>query len=468
MPVQEGSLKVNDSRSTSTPVVTAQGERLVSHAGVGMLGETADLAGLTAGISRLFGGHGHVWRAHDPGVSVVQAATSIADGMTNVSSVGQFVTSRPTVFVDAASVSTIRRTVFRFGGELMSAGLDAVMCDARTRAWAAACYAPESLTLDFDATLLQCHSEKEQAAPNFKLGFGFHPLGCWLDETREPLAMILRKGNAGSNTAADHSDVLFRSLCQLPERFQVGHEPGDPASEVLHPILVRCDGAGSTKAFLGDLVERNISFSVGFSTDHRIRDLIAALPEEAWVPAINSDGTARKGAEVVEVRVHEHGSGWPERSRLICRREDPHPGATLSLFDQIRGQRHTLFLTDSTHPDIPALELRHRGHARVEDRIRTWKNTGATHQPYKEFAANQAWLNVTLIAQTLLAWTQLIGFTGELAKAEPATFRTRILHIAGQHATSGRRDYLHLDRTWAWVKDIVNAYTTIRRAFSVP
>lgn len=461
-------MQVKVSRSVSTPVVTAQGERLVSHAGVGMLAEVADRSGLTGGISRLFGGHGHVWRDHDPGVSVVQAAASIADGMTNVSAVGQFVTSRRAVFVNTASVSTIRRTVFTFGEELMSAGVDQVMCDARTRAWDAARYAPASLTLDFDATLLACHSEKEQAAPNYKSGFGFHPLGCWLDETREPLAMILRKGNAGSNTAADHSDVLFRSLEQLPVRFRVGHEPGDPASDVRHSILIRCDGAGSTKAFLADLVERNISFSVGFSADKNIRELIAALPEQAWMPAINSDHTLRDGAEVAEIRVHGTDSGWPDRSRLICRREDPHPGATLSLFDQIQGRRHTLFLTDSTTPDIAALELRHRGHARVEDRIRTWKATGATHQPYKDFAANQAWLNVTLIAQTLLAWTQLIGFTGTLAAAEPATFRTKILHIAGQTATRARQHYLHLDRTWPWVTNIVTAYTTIRRAFTIP
>ena len=138
------------------------------------------------------------------------------------------------------------------------------------------------------------------------------------------------------------------------------------------------------------------------------------------------------------------------------------------MFDQIHGQRHTMFLTDSTDPNIAALELRHRGHARVEDRIRTWKATGATHQPHKEFAANQAWLNVTLIAQTLLAWTQLIGFTGALATAEPATFRTKILHIAGQNATRAPQHYLHLDRTWPWVKDIVAAYTTIRQAFTIP
>jgi len=461
-------VKVKVSRSVTAPVVTALGERLVSHAGVGMLAETADLAGLTGGISRLFGGHGHVWRDHDPGVSVVQAAVSVADGMTNISAVGQFVASRGAVFVNPASVSTTRRTVFTFGEELMSAGLDAVMCDARTRAWDAAGYAPASLTLDFDATLLTCHSEKEQAAPTYKSGFGFHPLGCWLDETREPLAMILRKGNAGSNTATDHRDVLFRSLEQLPVRFQIGHQPGDPAETVVHPILVRCDGAGSTKAFLADLVERNIEFSVGFSADQTIRDLIVALPEEAWIPAINHDHTHREGAKVAQIRVQDPESGWPARSRLICRREDPHPGAPLSIFDQIQGRRHTLFLTNSTEVDIAGLERRHRGHARVEDRIRTWKATGAVHQPYKDFAANQAWLNVTLIAQTLLAWTQLIGFTGPLQVAEPATFRTKILHIAGQNATRARQHFLHLDRTWPWVTDIVNAYNTIRQAFAVP
>jgi len=323
------------------------------------------------------------------------------------------------------------------------------------------------LIIDVDATLLDCHSDKEQAAPNYKSGFGYHPLGAWLDETREPLAMLLRPGNAGSNTAVDHCDVLERSLDQLPEPYRAGHGPGDDPAAVSYPMLVRADSAGATKMFLAELACRNISFSVGFTMDATIREMIEAAPDTAWQPAVNGDGTERHGAQVAELGGFTGQNGWPAGARLICRREDPHPGATLSLFDQIHGRRHTLFLTDSTDADIATLELRHRRHARVEDRIRTWKTTGATRMPYWDAPANEAWLNTTLIALTLIAWAQLIGFDSELANAEPDTFRTRVLHIAGQTATRARHLVLHLDAHWPWTSQAVAGYQRIRHAFAV-
>ena len=397
---------------------------------------------------------------------MIRAAAAVADGMANVSTVSLFCSSRPQIFAGAGSRSTLRRAVFALGGELMTPGLDRVLAAARTRAWHAAGYAPHTLTIDVDATLLDCHSDKELAAANYKSGFGFHPLGMWLDETREPLAMLLRAGNAGSNTAADHCDVLLRSIDQLPAAYQAGHSVGEDPAEVLHPIVVRADSAGATKAFLAELTTRNIEFSVGFPIDAPIRHLIEHVPDSAWRPAINGDHTERHGAEVVELCGFTGHNDWPAGARLICRREDPHPGATLSLFDQIAGRRHTAFITDSAELDIAGLELRQRQHARVEDRIRCWKDTGATRQPYWDAPANEAWLNTTLIALTLTAWAQLIGFDGELAKAEPATFRTRVLHIAGQTATRARQLILHLDANWPWVAETVTGYQRIRHAFT--
>jgi Transposase DDE domain group 1 len=460
-------VKVNDSRSVAVPEVTAKGERLLSHGGVGMLAEVADLTGLTGGLSGLFERQGLGWRRHAPGTTLIRAAAAIGTGMGNVSEVSLFCSSRRAIFEGPAARSTLRRAIFALGGELMTPGLDRVLADARARAWQAAGYAPASLTIDVDATLLDCHSDKEQAAPNYKSGFGYHPLGMWLDETREPLAMLLRPGNAGSNTAADHCDVLERSIDQLPEPYRAGHGRGDNPGDVVHPLVVRADSAGATKAFLAELADRNIAFSVGFGIDPAIREMIEAVPHEAWQPAINSDGSERHGAEIVELCGFTGQNGWPRGARLICRREDPHPGATLSLFDQIHGRRHTLFLTDSPETDIAGLELRQRRHARVEDRIRCWKATGATRQPYWDAAANEAWLNTTLLALTLLAWTQLIGFDGDLAVAEPDTFRTRILHIAAQTATRARRLVLHLDTHWPWTDQAVAGYQRIRGAFAV-
>jgi hypothetical protein len=432
-----------------------------------MLAEVADLSGLTGGLSGLFARQGVRWRHHPPGVTLARAAAAIANGMSNVTEVGLFCSSREAIFARPAAVSTLRRAIFALGGELMTPGLDRVLAQARSGAWQAAGYAPAHLIIDVDATLLECHSDKEQAAPTYKSGFGYHPLGAWLDETREPLAMLLRPGNAGSNTAVDHCDVLERSLDQLPDAYRAGHRVGDDVAAVTHPLLVRADSAGATKGFLADLAERNIAFSVGFALDAAIRPMIEAAPEEAWRPAVNPDGTERHGAQVVELCGFTGQNGWPAGARLICRREDPHPGATLSLFDQIHGRRHTLFLTNSTHDDIARLELRHRQHARVEDRIRCWKATGATRQPYWDAPANEAWLNTTLIALTLIAWAQLIGFDSDLATAEPDTFRTRILHIAGQTATRARRLLLHLDAQWPWSAHAVTGYQRIRHAFAV-
>ena len=433
-----------------------------------MLAEIADLSGLTAGLSGMIRAGGHLPRRHDPGVTLVRAAVAIADGMTNISMVDMFCRSRPQIFERASSRSTLARTVFAFGDELMPARLDSVVGLCRTNVWAKAHYAPESLIIDIDATLLDVHSEKQTAAPNYKGGFGFHPLGMWLDETREPLAMILRPGNAGANNADDHCDVLMRSIEQLPAQYQAGHESGDRPENVVHAILVRADSAGASKQFLGELKSRNIEYSVGFRMTEQLKMLITSRKESTWIPAINPDRTARRGAHVTELPINLTTDGWPAGSRLICRREEPHPGAALSLFDQEHGYRHTLMLTNTTSPDIAGLELRHRQHARVEDRIRCWKTTGACRQPSWDAPANEAWLNTSLLGLTLIAWAQLLGFTGELAKAEPATFRTRILHIAAQHATRQRQLHLHLDKTWPWAKETANAYTRIRAAFAVP
>jgi hypothetical protein len=460
-------LKVKVSRSVTVPRVTALGERLVSHAGLGMLAEVADLSGLTAGLNAIFTLDGHRWRRHPPGVTIVRAASAIADGMTNISQAALLCGSRPSMFSRPSSPSTMRRALCSLGNELMTVRLDQVMCQARTRAWIAARFVPASLTLDIDATLLTAHSEKQWAAPTYKGGFGTHPLIMFVDDTNEPLAMMLRPGNAGSNTAADHCDVLMRSIDQLPPIYQAGHHHGDDPAMVAHPILVRSDSAGSSKEFLNELVARNIEFSVGFAITERCRTAICTIDDDQWVDAINSDGEPRDHAQVVELDTIDLGADWPG-GRLICRREDPHPGAQLSLFDEIRGRRHTIVFTNTTGGDIAQLELRHRQHARVEDRIRCWKANGATHQPGWDGPTNEAWLNTSLIAMTLIAWTQLIGFDGPLAKAEPVTFRTRVLHVAGQHATHGRRQVLHLDQNWPWARPTANAYQRIRHAFAVP
>ncbi|MFD6331668.1 transposase [Streptomyces niveus] len=218
------------------------------------------------------------------------------------------------------------------------------------------------LVLDLDATLITCHSEKQQAAPTYKGGFGFHPLLCFLANTGEALSGRLRPGNAGANTASDHVTVLDQALAQIPDTHRHGTS-----------ILVRADSAGSAKTFLGhirDLRKRGIRtfFSVGYAVTEPVRRAIRAMLDRLWHPALDQDGTLRDGADVAELTGMVDLDGYPSGTRIIVRRERPHPGTQLSLFDQDEGLRHQVFLTDTSYPgggSAQFLEVRHRGHACV-------------------------------------------------------------------------------------------------------
>jgi hypothetical protein len=319
---------------------------------------------------------------------------------------------------------------------------------ARESAWDAGAR-PETITLGIDATLLGAASEKEGAAGNYKGGFGFHPLLCYLDETGEPLAGLLRPGNAGSNTASDHFEVLQLALEQLPE------------ADLDREILVRTDIGGRPHAFTRDCREAGIRFSVGYEVDERLREAILQTPESAWQAAIDADGKERESAWVTELTDEVDLSAWPEGTRLIVRRERPHPGAQFCVFDA-EGYRHTAFITDQEGADIAVLELRHRRRAKVEDEIRCGKDTGMRNLPFAAFEHNRVWLELSLIAQELLAWTRLLCLEGELALAEPKRLRQRLLHVAGKVVRSARRTTLRLPRSWPWAEALVAAFARLR------
>jgi hypothetical protein len=426
--------------------VSADGEGLVSHAGVVLLVELADRAGLTEAFSRALAGTRARRSAHDPGRVLRDVAVLLADGGDCVTDMAAF-EGQERLFGATASETTTHR-VLKSVDERLLDRIRRARAQARSRVWDAGAR-PASITLNIDATLLTAHSEKQLAAGNYKHGYGFHPLGCWLDETGEALAAILRPGNAGSNTAADHFTVLGMALAQLP------------AEDLEREILVRADIGGCTHAFTSDCREANIRFSVGYELTETVRHAILELPESAWVQAIDAGGEDRKGAWVAELTDLLDLSAWPERSRLIVRRERPHPGAQFTIFDE-HGYRHTCFLTDQNGDDIAVLELRHRGRARVEDAIRAGKDTGMRNLPHYAFEHNQTWLEVSLIAQDLLCWTRLICLDGELAKAEPKRLRQRLLHVAAKLARHGRRTQLKLDRDWPWSRALAAAFTRLR------
>jgi hypothetical protein len=443
---QEDTQLVKPEARLGTVEVTADGEGLVSHAGVALLVELSDRVGLSAALSRALAGTRERRSAHDPGRVLRDVAVMLADGGDCVTDMDAY-RGQERLFGARSSETTTHRVLKSIDDALLGR-VRAARAAARARVWDAGAR-PDTITLNIDATLLTAHSEKELAAGNYKHGYGFHPLNCYLDETGEALAAILRPGNAGSNTAADHFTVLGLALAQLP------------AEDLLREVLVRTDIGGQTHAFTADCREAGIRFSVGYELSETVRSAILQVPEAGWVQAIDAGGKDRDGAWVAELTDRIDLSAWPEGSRLICRSERPHPGAQFQIFDE-HGYRYTCFLTDQDGNDIAHLELRHRGRARVEDSIRCGKDTGMRNLPHHAFEHNQTWLELSLIAQDLLCWIKLICLTGELATAEPKRLRQRLLHIAAKLVRHGRRTHLKLDRDWPWSNALATAFKRLR------
>jgi hypothetical protein len=222
------------------------------------------------------------------------------------------------LFGDVASASTAFRLVDRIASD--PAGLDrlrAAHARARAHVWKLA-GAPEHLTIDLDATLISSHSEKEGAAGNFKGGYGFHPMLAYADETGEALAGELRPGNAGANTAADQIQVAEQAIAQIPAEHIEDIE-----------LLLRVDSAGASHELLDFCRDGRIRFCVGYDLTETVREAILATPEDAWVSALDQDGSPRPNGQVCEITSHLDLSAWPTGSRVIVRRERAHPGATL-------------------------------------------------------------------------------------------------------------------------------------------
>jgi hypothetical protein len=422
---------------------------LVSHAGSALVAQVADTLGLTTALSSRLGAIKQRRRGHDPGRVIRDLAVMLADGGECVSDLGA-VRDQRALFGPVASDSTAFRMIDRIASEpgLLDA-LRAAHARARERFWTLH-GAPERLTIDIDATLISAHSEKENAAGTYKGGYGFHPLQAYADQTREALGGLLRPGNAGANTAADHQAVLDRALAQIPVE-QI---------ETIE-ILVRADTAGATHGLTDYCREQDMRFSVGYELTAPVRTAILDIPEDAWVAALDQDATERRNGEVAEITASVELSSWPPGSRLIVRRERPHPGAQLSFTDH-DGYRFQAILTDQPNDTIAVLECRHRQRAHVEDRIRDDKDTGLAKFPFKQFALNEVWLEIVLLAHDLLIWTQALLLDGQLATAEPKRLRYRLLHIAGRLAFSGRRAKLRLQHDWPWVTELVAAFHKLK------
>jgi Transposase DDE domain group 1 len=455
-PNKEGTFKVNSIRAAARVWVTADGQGIASHAGSLLLAELADHLGLTKALSVALAPVSRRKRRRDPGVMLAHLAVLLADGGDALSDLA-VLRNEPELFGTVASDSTAFRLLH--SGSCPEA-IDGARRRARERAWAAGA-APASVTLDIDATLVEAHSEKQDAAPTYKGGFGFSPVVSFLDETNEALAGMLRPGNASPFSAADHVAVLENSIAQLPPAWRAGHEVGDEAQDVVHPVVVRTDSAGASHEFVDACLARHCDVSIGMPVDERVRNALLMAQEEDWVPAVEADGSRRDGAWVSELTDLVDLSGWDESLRVIARRERPHPGAQLSLFDQGSEFRHQCFLTNSAG-EVATLELRHRGHARVEDRIRCAKATGMENLPFSSFAANEAWFSLSLLAIDLMAWTAQLCLDGDLAKAEPKRLRYTLLHAAARVVHSARTIIVRFPATWPWGDQLLEAFERLR------
>jgi hypothetical protein len=256
---------------------------------------------------------------------------------------------------------------------------------------------------------------------------------------------MLRPGNAGSNTAADHITATRAALAQIP-------------AAARRRVLIRADSGGGTHGFLEWLARRRLQYSAGFTITDDMQPAIMRLPAAAWTPAYDGAGRVRDGAWVAELTGLLNLSSWPEGMRVIVRKERPHPGAQLRFTD-VGGHRFTAFATSARTGQLADLELRHRRRARCEDRIRCAKDTGLRCLPLHGYDQNQIWCQIVALACELLAWTAMLALTGPARRWEPKRLRLRLLSAAGRIVRGSRRLRLRLAARWPWVTQITDAIT---------
>jgi Transposase DDE domain group 1 len=478
--------------------VSGGGTGVVSHAGLALLRHLADKTGVTGGLARALASARLL--VHDRGRVLADLACAIADGARVISDF-RVMADQGELFGLVASVPTAWRTL----KEIAAAGpraekrIIAAVNTARRDAWAQVAARHGALpgirladrTLDgvscirLDATVTPAHSDKELAEANFK-GYGHHPLLAACDNTGEPLAWMLRRGSAGSNTAADHIALVNAAIAALPPGFR-------------RRLMITCDGAGASHDLVKHLDKlaarpgHQLIYSVGWALGEREKTALRLVPEQAWQIAIDGRGEVRerraddacgngqcahRACWIEEAHVSEltgllrqgpagdQLKGWPKTMRVFARRERPHPGAQLTLFEAEDGWRYSLWATNRPATrgwlgQNAYIDAAHRVQARVEDVIRTGKDTGLGHFPSFDFQVNAAWLTASMIACILLAWLKLLALDGDLARAEPKTLRYRVLHAAARLVRGGRRRRLKIQASWPWAEAITTAWRRI-------
>ncbi|MBV9140910.1 MAG: IS1380 family transposase [Pseudonocardiales bacterium] len=449
--------------------VEIAGHDVINHAGAAALRIIADRTGLTSRLSRALARRGFV-PVHDRGRVLSDAAVLIADGGRVLSDLAML-RDQAELFGPVASDPTLWRALNEIG-QMQRGRIARARAATREHVWSliaarhgrippsrvADTDLGKTIVIRMDASLVIAHSDKQLAGGTYKGTWGHHPLEAWCDNTGESLAFVLRPGSAGSNTTADHLAVLEQAITQIPSRYR-------------RDLLITVDGAGASHGLVEHLTMLNarpgyrVHYSIGWELGARERAAIASTPESAWGAVLDSQGQPRALDEtgVVELtallRHGPHGdqlTNWPADLRIICRREKPHPGAQLSLFEHADGWRYQLQATNTPRGSAQFLEARHRPHARVEDRIRCSKQTGLGHLPSHMIEINRAWCLAATIACDLLCWLRLLCLDAPLANAEPKTLRYQLLHTAARIIRGQRKPKIRIPATWPWAQQLAN------------
>jgi len=457
-----------DTRWDRNLSVAADAGGLIGHAGAVLLRKLADQRGLTSALGAALGRRGK-FPLVDRGVALVSMAVAIALGARSMSDIAVLAHQEP-VFGAPPSDTTVRRTL-----ELADARtLDKIArarAGVRAHVWSLICARPGGfpwlevagkvlagwLVIDLDGTLITARSDKEGAAPTFKMGYGFHPLGAWCANTAESLAMLLRPGNAGSNTFADHLTVLTAAIRQIPSRMR-------------SRLLVRVDGAGASHELIKHLLSlssrcRTVLFTCGWAITGADEQAIGLLPPGAWQAAVDQDGVVQEDKHVAEItHLLGRAGNWPGGLRWVVRRTRPsrRQARNLTAFERATGWRYSIIVTNIPAaggiPGVPGshhaqfTDVLHRQHAVVEDGVRTAKSMGLRNLPSKTWVVNCGWVLAANIAADLAAWCRLLGLYDQedLKDAEPDTLRYRLLSLPARLVRHARARVLKISRTWPW------------------
>jgi len=455
--------------------VTADGTGLVGHAGGILLRRLADRCGLTAALDAALTQNG-TFPQLSRGMVLVSTAIAIAMGATAMADIA-VLDQLALVLGAAPSGSTVRR-VPGLASDPVLVKIGQARARVRKHVWkqiesaagfpwlaVAGKVLAGLLVIDMDGTLITAHSDKSGAAPTWKKGYGFHPLAAWCANTRECLDMLLRPGNAGSNTFADHKEVLDRALKQVPAAFR-------------RHVLVRIDGAGASHLLIEHLLtlttkRKTLLFTCGWMITASDEQAIAAVPDDTWRPGLRQDGSVEDDKDTAEItHLMSRAETWPEGLRFIARRVKPsrRHRKNLTAYERKTGWKYSITCTNIGHTGIAGvpgsqhpqfIDVLHRDHATVEtDGVRTAKAMGLRNLPSKDWQVNKGWVLAANLAADLTAWARLLGLHDQpdLRDAEPDTLRYRIWHLPARLVRHARKRILKISPDWPWASAFLTCW----------